>query len=377
LSRDSPPPAFEAFSRVGAIAIGTMGAAVLLGWFLNVQVLERVIPGIVAMKANTACCFLACGLALHLIQGRRQKPWPQLARPLAAVVVTVALVTLAEYLTGSNWGIDELLFRDNPGAIATSQPGRMAPATAVSFVFVGLALIASRKRRASGRLARWLAAPAFLIAGLVLIGYSYGVSQLYAVPPYSSIALHTAIGILVLSMAIIAAQPADGFMAVLTGDTAGGITARRLLPATALILFILGWIRLAGQRAGFYDTSFGVALLVASSIMLTSGLVAWHTRALHAADMAREGVDAEILALNDTLEQRVNERTASLREAITQVQQLGGMLPICAWCKKIRDDKDYWHSVEGYISTHSEARFTHGVCPDCHARLLREGRLTG
>jgi len=61
-----------------------------------------------------------------------------------------------------------------------------------------------------------------------------------------------------------------------------------------------------------------------------------------------------------------------LEEALGQVKLLGGLLPICAACKKIRDDKGYWNQIEVYISEHSEARFSHGICPSCVARLYPE-----
>jgi len=54
-----------------------------------------------------------------------------------------------------------------------------------------------------------------------------------------------------------------------------------------------------------------------------------------------------------------------LREALEQVKQLSGLIPICSSCKKIRDDKGYWNEVSGYIADHSEAEFTHGMCPNC------------
>mgnify|MGYP003645286011 CR=1 FL=1 len=54
-----------------------------------------------------------------------------------------------------------------------------------------------------------------------------------------------------------------------------------------------------------------------------------------------------------------------LRQALNKVKQLGSMLPICAHCKNIRDDKGYWEEVESYISKHSDTQFTHGICPDC------------
>jgi len=54
-----------------------------------------------------------------------------------------------------------------------------------------------------------------------------------------------------------------------------------------------------------------------------------------------------------------------LQEALARIKTLSGLLPICAWCKKIRDDKGYWKDVETFVSTHSEAQFSHGICPAC------------
>ena len=72
----------------------------------------------------------------------------------------------------------------------------------------------------------------------------------------------------------------------------------------------------------------------------------------------------------DELERRVKERTRKLQEALDSVKQLQGLLPICAWCKKVRDDKDYWHEVEHYVADHTDARFTHGICPNCLRKNL-------
>lgn len=61
-----------------------------------------------------------------------------------------------------------------------------------------------------------------------------------------------------------------------------------------------------------------------------------------------------------------------LQEARDQIKVLRGILPICASCKKIRDDKGYWNQIESYIKEHSEAEFTHGICPDCAKKLYPE-----
>jgi transcriptional regulator with GAF, ATPase, and Fis domain len=64
-------------------------------------------------------------------------------------------------------------------------------------------------------------------------------------------------------------------------------------------------------------------------------------------------------------EERRKELVAELQNALTEVRKLSGIVPICMHCKKIRDDAGYWQRVEAYIQSHSEAKFSHGICPDC------------
>jgi DNA-binding response OmpR family regulator len=71
------------------------------------------------------------------------------------------------------------------------------------------------------------------------------------------------------------------------------------------------------------------------------------------------------------LQQSLADRVKALEEALARVKQLQGLLPICSYCKKIRDDQNYWQQVESYISEHSEAQFSHSICPDCYERLVK------
>ena len=59
------------------------------------------------------------------------------------------------------------------------------------------------------------------------------------------------------------------------------------------------------------------------------------------------------------------QRADELREALAHVKTLSGLLPICIYCKKIRDDQGYWERIETYISAHTDAFFSHGMCPEC------------
>lgn len=82
----------------------------------------------------------------------------------------------------------------------------------------------------------------------------------------------------------------------------------------------------------------------------------------------RVGVGVQMLDLRRALTERVKE----LEAAFSQVRQLQGMLPICSYCKKIRNDQNYWQKVEGYISDHTDVEFSHGICPDCNVRVKEE-----
>jgi hypothetical protein len=113
---------------------------------------------------------------------------------------------------------------------------------------------------------------------------------------------------------------------------------------------------------------------------------------------AREAAEAQLQEANRTLELRVQERThelqtaneslraeiaehqrlqqenerliANLQQTLADVKRLGGLLPICAGCKKIRDDRGYWNQVEAYIAERSAAKFTHGLCPICTKKFF-------
>jgi DNA-binding response OmpR family regulator len=71
------------------------------------------------------------------------------------------------------------------------------------------------------------------------------------------------------------------------------------------------------------------------------------------------------------LQRALIERFQELEDALKRVKQLQGLLPICSYCKKIRNDRNYWEQVDAYITSHSEARFSHGVCPDCYEIHLK------
>ncbi|MBM3301361.1 MAG: sensor with HAMP domain protein, partial [Deltaproteobacteria bacterium] len=78
------------------------------------------------------------------------------------------------------------------------------------------------------------------------------------------------------------------------------------------------------------------------------------------------------IAERQRAEQEKEEIIQELQDALAQVKKLSGLLPICASCKRIRDDKGYWQQIERYIRDRSEADFSHGICPECAKKLYPE-----
>jgi hypothetical protein len=72
------------------------------------------------------------------------------------------------------------------------------------------------------------------------------------------------------------------------------------------------------------------------------------------------------------LQQSLAARVRELEEAVAQVKRLQWLLPICSYCRKVRDDRNYWQQVETYFLEHSEVRFSHGICPECLERQLAQ-----
>jgi DNA-binding response OmpR family regulator len=82
---------------------------------------------------------------------------------------------------------------------------------------------------------------------------------------------------------------------------------------------------------------------------------------------ARLEVGRRVVELQRSLAARIQQ----LEDAMARVKQLQGLVPICSYCKKIRNDKNFWQQVDAYVSEHSEAQFSHGICPECYEKIVK------
>jgi len=314
---------FKSFSKGTAQAALLVGCLVLIGWALDLAALKSILPGLATMKANTALAFLLSGTSLLLLQGEPTRPRSRLSQACAAIAALAGLLTLGEYLFGRDLGIDQWLFRDMTAATSGYFPGRMSPATAFNFLLLGCALLLASARRFD-RLGEGLALAALTVSLVALLGYAYGISSLYRIGAFSSMALHTALTFAALSLGTLAFRTDRGLMRLFSSRGVGGATARRLLPAAIGIPFVLGWLRLTGERMGLYDTAIGVTLFALSSIIFFTILILWNAGLL-----AREGME------RSQAEVRFRLAVESAPNAMVMVDPQGQMVLVNSQTEKL------------------------------------------
>lgn len=294
----------------GVFAIG-LGFGAWVGWWAGIETLKRVFPGMIAMNPLTALCVMGGGVALLLeIRGSCG-----IARGLAAVILGVGLLKLADYVTGFNFTADTWMFRDQLNVNEPVPMNRIAPNTALGLVFLGYALLFPDRMSSRGmRHAEYAALALALVALLALVGYIHQVSWLYTIPSRVPTALHTSVALLVLAMGVMFARPDRGLMQVVTSDGASGMLLRRMLPVMipAYIVagaFINAWAagevrRLAEQTAVYAVVCIGIFCVS----------IIWCAHALHRAEQERlKALDA-VRSMNAELAQQAARMEAANAE---------------------------------------------------------------
>ena len=286
---------YALFSYFVALVTAFAGALVLLGWSLDIGALKSVIAGFVTMKPMTALCFVLSGVALALLRLGEVTPRRRtIANVLASLIAVIGALTIAEYLIGWNLGIDGLVLYQVLGSGDGGLSVRMAPPTALAFVFLGSSLLTLDRAVSRTFLVSSIFALLALIIGFVaLLGYLYGEPMLYRLHPTSWVALHAAILLVSFGAALIAARPDQGLISPITSDRIGGWLARRALPLAVTLPLVIGWIRLRGQREGLYGTEFGLALFAATNVVVFATLVWFGARSLNSVDRKREAAESE------------------------------------------------------------------------------------
>jgi PAS domain S-box-containing protein len=214
---------------------------------------------------------------------------------LALAAALIGLLTLGEYVFGWNPGIDQVLFREPPGAVGTAFPGRMALATLASFIALGGAVAMLNVRNVWVRRLSDLTLAAMSIFCLTtVVAYVYSTRSFYLTggEGFTPMAFPTAVGFLVLAFGTRIARPTLGVFALALKKGPAGVIVRRLGPAAIASLLVLGYLHVIGERNGLTDP-VGISLLVVGVIVIAIVSFEITARAVDRAESARLRVEDE------------------------------------------------------------------------------------
>ncbi|CAN5597410.1 hypothetical protein BH23GEM1_BH23GEM1_07560 [soil metagenome] len=301
---------FEAWSTAAAFIVTTVGTAALVGWALDVEFLKRVYPGLRAMNPTTAVGLVMCGFALALLRESRLTSSRRLsAQILGAGVLLIGLAKVLDLVTGTRFHVDRLLFS---GAVASpSELGvnDMATTSGIAFVLFGLALVYfGGSTRLSHRLSQVMSATGTVLALIPLVGYMYGADMARGLGALLPMALHTSISFVVLGTGLLIAPGTQAIKLISRADQ-GGRIVRRLFPTVVATIIVLGYVRLAGQHAGWYETEMGAALMVTGTIVAVAAILWWNAALISGADRRRLTVESA-LHLSESALRAANEALA-------------------------------------------------------------------
>jgi PAS domain S-box-containing protein len=264
------------------------GLSVLVGWASGLDLLTSWNPGHVQTKVNAALCFVLLGLALGVSVGWTSHRRIWLARGLACLALALAGATLLEHLAGVDLGIDQVL-RADPVSASSPHPGRFAVQTAVAFTGAAVAVLTL------GRRGRWLDVSQALgvlcasIGGISLLGYMYGAEALLSIGSPNQVSLPASASLIALGLGLIAADPTHSLVRLASDPGPAGQVVRRFVPAAFLVVPMVAWLRLAGERAGLYDEAVGLSIMVVFEALMLAAVGTWATaNAVRSEDRRRQ-----------------------------------------------------------------------------------------
>jgi PAS domain S-box-containing protein len=270
-----------------------------VGWALQIPALTQIGSGFPTMKPLEAACFILVGTAVLLLNNPRIQAGKILNKSrailfvvsgLAIVVLLICGATLFEYAGTRGTTVDQLLFSTAVSAEKAAFPGRMSVVTTTAFSSLAASLLFLAWPRA-GKIAWHQVSAAVAIAGglIGILCFVYESRSGAKSAPFNTMAaVHTSVISFLLGVAMFLSCPDTGMMATFRSRRLGGFLARRTLPVALTLPFFLGWLRLKGQRAGYYGTEFGLAIFACANAILFGMLVWWTARSLNAMDEQRE-----------------------------------------------------------------------------------------
>jgi PAS domain S-box-containing protein len=280
-------PGGDSVALVGGGIAGLLGVSALLGWWLGIDPLKSLVPGLLTMKVNTAIAVLLLGGALLLLADPISRARTRVGVAAALLAATLTALVGSQYVLGRSLGIDQWLFREAPGQIGTVDPNRMSPMTVVSLLAVSIAIALAT----SGRARRAVTPTAFVAVSFGLLNVLDALldAQVPSILAGSTqMAVTTSFAVIALGFGVLGLLPDRGPLDVLAGDSSTARLARRLLAGSIAAPVLLAWLHVRAEEAGIIEPRYGTSLMVLGTFGFLAIVIWQATRTARKIELTRE-----------------------------------------------------------------------------------------
>lgn len=294
-----------------ALVVALFALIPVLGWVLEEPRLVRLEQDLTSTKFNTAVCLLFISAAFITTR-------VAVRRGLLVVPLLIAAATLVEHLADIDLGINELVV-DDPFTQPPRLPGLMSPTAALALLCLAAGGLASSLRHRA--VAQVVLLPPFALGMSALLGYAYGVRELYDFGRLTPMSPPTAAGMVALSLIVLLSIDGGALQRVLFGRDPGAALQRVLIPVAVVVLPVAGWVRVQALENGVPPAA-GTAAMVTLAAVTMVGIGVLAGNAAGRIDAERESLIDELNAVNADLEERIRVRSLQLNRQRTKLALL-------------------------------------------------------
>jgi PAS domain S-box-containing protein len=280
-------------TRALAVVVATVGGYHLMQW-LNGD-FSSLGTVAITMKTNAALGLFLLGISLFLLSPLKPAKYNiWIARICAAIALTLGFLTLLENIFGWNFGIDQLLAQEPPGALGVINPNRMGMPASTSFTLGGLALLWLTSHRPSYFWVQSFGAMIALIGSFSLMGYAYGAQVMFGLAKYTAIAFPTAVTLVLLGASLLLIRPVQGIAGVFTTTHTGRELLFSFMFPFIVLAFLTGYLRLVGEQLGWYDAATGAGLRTVVFIVFVAFMLYRNAKELNKREIAQQSAQEAI-----------------------------------------------------------------------------------
>jgi len=297
----------------------------LVGWAIGSPAMQALFPGATPVQAASAVCFLFLSISLCFVRPHEEGFWHRWG-PGARWIPALAVAAYAGMRVGA--AFQDIGSRTNVPLVGSGLAG-MATSSAICFTLLGVAFLAfDGSKGARLERSQVLCLGAGAIALTALLARVYEITSMREVGSYLLMTASSSVGFLLLSAGFLMEKFDGGLLEVTHADSAGGVLARRFLPAAVAIPPLLGYLSWRGEIAGLYSSEVRLLLFAISNVFVFGALILRTARSLHMADRERQRAQNALQQANEMLTEWVRELEVRNKETLL-LTEMGDRLQSC------------------------------------------------